>query len=143
LDGSLYVEDTPTEGSAGEQLTSGGAGAVMTWAAAGSLAQFKEVHGILEPQAALDKMLSINAFEFNYKRPEADAPRMTNTGDFDTTYAGVMGDEFQEVMHHNGRIFSPVSAFGYTVQAVKALEAKIARLEEELKRRYSDGDNLV
>ena len=124
----------PDDGDAGEQLQTNGSG-VSTWEAAGSLAQFKEVHGILEPQAALDKMLSINAFEFNYKRPEADAPRMTNTGDFDTTYAGVMGDEFREVMHHNGRIFSPVSAFGYTVQAVKALEAKIAHLEEVLKRR--------
>jgi hypothetical protein len=127
LDGSLWVEGTPTEGSAGEQLTSGGADTVMSWAAASSLGQFKDTIDILSSGDALDKIVSWIPRSFRYK---ADAEMSTH--DYDTTYVGVYGEDAPEVMHHEGRIFSPVSAFGYTVGAIQELHNKIQQLEAQL-----------
>ena len=45
-----------------------------------------------------------------------------------------MADEFPEVMHHEGRIFSPVSAFGYTVAAFQAQNDEIQALKAEVDR---------
>jgi hypothetical protein len=127
LDSSLWVEGTPTEGSAGEQLTSGGADTVMSWAAASSLGQFKDTIDVLSPEDALDKIVSWIPKSFRYK---ADAEMSTH--DYDTTYVGVYGEDAPEVMHHEGRIFSPVSAFGYTVGAIQELHNKIQKLEAQL-----------
>jgi hypothetical protein len=127
LDSSLWVEGTPTEGSAGEQLTSGGADTVMSWAAASSLGQFKDTIDVLSPEDALDKIVSWIPKSFRYK---ADAEMSTH--DYDTTYVGVYGEDAPEVMHHEGRIFSPVSAFGYTVGAIQELHNKIQQLEAQL-----------
>lgn len=55
-----------------------------------------------------------------------------------TTFHGIVSDyspEFAmdpDAAHPNGRSFNPVSAFGYTVQAFKALEARIVTLERIL-----------
>ena len=130
LDGSLWVEGTPTEGSSGEQLTSGGAGAVMTWAAASSLGKFKNTIADLVPQDALTKLMSWRPRSFRYK-PDAE----TSTHDYETIYVGVYGEDAPEVMHHEGRIFSPVSAFGYTVGAIQELHNKIQKLEIQLAAR--------
>jgi hypothetical protein len=130
LDGSLWVEGTPTEGSSGEQLTSGGAGAVMTWAAASSLGKFKNTIADLVPQDALTKLMSWRPRSFRYK-PDAE----TSTHDYETIYVGVYGEDAPEVMHHEGRIFSPVSAFGYTVGAIQELHNKIQKLETQLAAR--------
>jgi len=134
FDGSLWVESTPTEGSSGEQLTSGGSAAVMTWAAASSLRDYKHVHDPLAPQDALDRILGTTAYNFRYRdwTKAKGASRMVTTGDYRTEYAGVMADEMPEVMHHEGRIFSPVSAFGYTVAAFHAVQAQIDTLRGQL-----------
>ena len=128
LDGSLWVEGTPTEGSSGEQLTSGGAATVMTWAAAGSLPAYKEIHGELAPEEALKAILGTRVPTWNYRTHTADGERSVTTQDYETEYAGVMADEFPEVMHHEGRIFSPVSAFGYTVAAFNGMQKEIDEL---------------
>ena len=127
IDKSLWVESTPTEGSAGEQLTSGGAATAMTWAAAGSLGKFKETIDELSPADALAKVLSWTPRLFRY-RDDAEV----TTHDTDTVYTGVYGEDAPEVMHHEGKIFSPVSAFGYTVGAVRAMSDRIATLESRL-----------
>lgn len=120
-------------GANGEQLTSGGAAAECTWAAAGSMRAFKNVLGILTEKAqdALDRVLTRDVYAFQYKSPEEAEPglRLTTTGDRRTVYHGVMADEYPEVMHHDGRIFSPVSAFGELMLAIKALAARIEELE--------------
>jgi hypothetical protein len=130
LDGSLFVEGTPTEGTSGEQLESAGTGAVPIWAAAGSQAAVKNIHGTLSPDEALDTLLAVDVPHWHYRREREDGTRATTTGDYDTEYVGVLAEDFPEVMHHGGRIFAPVSAFGYTVAAVQKLEARIRELEE-------------
>ena len=40
-----------------------------------------------------------------------------------------LGEELPEVMHFGGRIFSPVSAFGMAVLAIKALANRVKQLE--------------
>ena len=121
----------PDNGDAGEQLQTNGSG-VSTWEAAGSLAQFKDIHGELAPAKALDAILGTRAVKFNYRRQGINGERVTSTGDYDTEYAGVLGNEFPEVMHHSGRIFSPVSAFGYTVGAVQALNTELEYLRNRV-----------
>lgn len=127
IDKSLWVESTPTEGSAGEQLTSGGADTAMTWAAAGSLGRFKETIDELSPTDALEKVLSWTPRLFKY-RDDAEV----TTHDTDTIYTGVYGEDAPEVMHHDGKIFSPVSGFGYTVGAIQMLTDRIEELETRL-----------
>lgn len=127
FDGSLWVESTPTEGASGEQLTSGGAGAIMTWAAASSLGKFKNTVGTLSSELALSKILSWTPKLFHYK---SDAEMSTH--DYDTVYTGVYAEEAPEVMHHDGQIFSPVSAFGYTVGAIKKLSSQLDMLRAQV-----------
>jgi hypothetical protein len=43
-----------------------------------------------------------------------------------------MADEADWAMHHNGRIFNPVSAFGNAMLAIKALNAEIEQLKSQL-----------
>jgi hypothetical protein len=127
LKSSLWAEGAPTEGAAGEQLESAGAATVPVWAAASSLRQYKDVGEALRPQVALDRLLGTKVLNFTYK-PDS----VMNTADFDTVYAGVMGDDFPEVMHHGGKIFSPVSGFGYTVGAIQAMQAEIEQLRAQV-----------
>ena len=123
--------DTPDGmGADGEQLTSGGDNVAMDWAAAGSLSVYKDIHSELAPQDALDAILCTKPMLFNYRRETLEGDRAITTGDFETEYAGVLGEDAPWAMHHNGKIFSPVSAFGYTVAAIKAMEAEIVELRE-------------
>lgn len=114
-------------GSSGQQLTDAAGDGVCTWAAAGSLRQFKEILGEVSgrAEAALSRLLGAGVYDFQYK----DEPGAITTGDHTTVYTGVMGDEFPEVMHFGGTIFNPVSAFGQCILALKALAGRIARLE--------------
>jgi hypothetical protein len=116
------------DGDAGEQLQTNGSG-VSTWEAAGSLRAVKNVVSEVSGKAkeALDKLVKTGVYEFTYK--EAGRP---TTGDYSTHYVGVMAEELPEVMHHNGRIFSPVSAFGMALLAIKALTEKVESLEAQL-----------
>jgi len=118
-------------GDAGEQLQTNGSG-VTTWEAAGSLSAFKDIRGELAPSEALDAVLDARVVKFNYKRQAEDGVRLSTTGDHETEYAGVLGDEAPWAMHHSGRIFNPVNAFGYTVGAFKAMQEKIDALETEI-----------
>jgi len=121
-------------GGAGEQLTDAAGNGVTSWAAEGSLSEFKDIYDPLDTRDALDKMLGTVPFHFRYREQDPDGPRMMNTGDFETIYKGVLGDEFPEVMHYGGKIFSPVSAFGYTVAAFHEVGSEINKLENRVKR---------
>jgi len=123
-------------GTDGEQLTSGGAGAECDWAAAGSLRQFKKVLGIRDDAADALKMIAETpVYDFKYRPKSEAAPgeRITNTGDVETVYTGIMADEAPWAMHHNGRILNPINTFGYTMLAIKALLARVEDLEGQLK----------
>jgi len=117
-------------GADGEQLTSGGNSVAMDWAAAGSLREFKHIHGWLDPTLALDRVVNIGkrVALFTYRQGKD----IINTGDFQTEYAGVLGDEAPWAMHHHGRIFDPVSAFGHTAAAITALQDRVRYLEGQL-----------
>ena len=120
------------DGDAGEQLQTDGSG-VSTWEAAGSSRAVKNVLGVIDPQAALDRIMGRGVYAFRYREGGLDATGRkvgSTTGDYTTEYHGVMAEEYPEVMHHNGRIFSPVSAFGETAAAIKALVARIVELEQ-------------
>jgi len=114
----------PDDGDAGEQLQTNGSG-VTTWEAAGSLRQFKHILGRLDPREGLARILAVPVYEFQYWRSEPGGPRLSTTGDYETRYSGVLGDEAPWAMHHGGRIFSPVSAFGHTVMAIQALATQL------------------
>lgn len=119
----------PDDGDAGEQLQTNGSG-VSTWEAAGSIREVKNILHELNDQApeALTRMANVDVYAFRYK----EGARPT-TGDYQTVYHGVMGDDYPQILHHNQRIFNPVSAFGETCLAFQALLARVANLERQLK----------
>lgn len=118
-------------GSSGEQLTSGGAAAETNWAAAGSMREFKEdLTERRDADAVLQQIVSTPVYDFKYKRKDPNGPRILSTGDTDTTYTGIVADEAPWAMHYGGRVFNPVNAFGHSVLAIKALEARLAKLEK-------------
>ena len=136
LDSSLWVEGSPTEGTAGEQLQSGGAGAVMVWAAAASRREWKNVMAqYLQPHDALDRILGTQVYPFTYKDGYG-------THDYDTEYLGVLADEAPWAMHHNGGVFNPVSAFGHTVLAFQAVETSLQKLARENVELVAEVDRL-
>lgn len=114
----------PDDGDAGEQLQTNGSG-VTTWEAAGSLREFKNIRGLADAGQALKRILGTSIYDWTYKRPEESPIRLTTTGDHTTIYTGVVADDAPWAMHHNGRIFNPVSAFGHTALAIQALVNKI------------------
>ncbi len=118
----------PDDGDAGEQLQTNGSG-VTTWEAAGSLREVKEIIRELSGDAeiALQGLCSAGVYAFRYL-----AGARPTTGDHETVYTGVVADELSSVMHHGGRIFSPVSAFGQAVLAIKALRSRNESLEARL-----------
>ena len=100
-------------------MQTNGSGA-LTWEAAGSLREFKDLDGYLNSEDALSTILDTPIHKFNYKE---DA--RTSTGDYSTDYFGVMADEAPWAMHHNGRIFNPINTFGYTVGAIQELSKRL------------------
>lgn len=121
------------DGDAGEQLQTDGNG-VSTWEAAGSMRAVKEVVGVLDDKAreALDRILGRSVYAFHYKpnaRQEAKLPALSDTK---TEFHGVMADEYPEVMMWGGKIFSPISAFGEAMLAIKALAAEVTDLKSKL-----------
>jgi len=129
--GGIPYTVPPDDGTAGEQLQTDGAG-VLTWEAAASYAAAKKLLGQLSPEDALAKLLEVTVHRFQYKRPEETEERISTTGDHDTEYVGVLAEELPEAMHHKGRIFSPVSAFGLCVAAIQALHRENQELRERL-----------
>ena len=132
--GDLYLNLTLTAGTdgvgaGGEQLTSGGAAAECTWAAAASQRETKDIIEVVNDQAdeALEKFANLNVYDFKYNRKVNKG-----TGDFDTTYRGIMADEAPDLMHYAGSILNPISTFGETVLAIKGLLARIKQLEAQV-----------
>ena len=121
----------PDDGDAGEQLQTDGAG-VTTWEAAASVRESKNILGQLAPRYGLQRILAAPVYEFQYRTRSTRGQRITTTGDYDTHYAGVMADEAPWAMHHSGRIFSPVSAFGHTALAIQDLHERLALVEQTL-----------
>lgn len=116
----------PDDGEAGEQLQTDGSG-VTTWEAAGSMRVVKNLIAPLNDKAplALERVLDAKVYAFRYK--EGGRP---TTGDYQTVYHGVLAEEYPQVMHHGGRIFNPVSAFGELVLAIQAIAARLTSLEK-------------
>ena len=131
----MYVDPTAdvswhlpaTGGTIGTQLTTlgGSNNATLTWAAAGSTRDSKLMAGLLEPQDALQAILSAPIHRFRYKPGEG-------TQDSATEYAGIVADEAPWAMHYNGSVLNPVNTAGYAFAAIQALEAEIATLKAQL-----------
>lgn len=123
---SLTVTGSNGVGTSGEQLQSAGAATQVLWGSAASIREVKDLLGTVNDKAqeALNRVLKAPVYDFHYK--EGVRP---STGDFDTTYRGVVADEYPEVMHHGGRIFNPINAFGELVLAIQALTKRIESME--------------
>jgi hypothetical protein len=76
----------------------------------------------IAPAAALSKLLETPVIEFEYK----------NGGYNGSRFQGIVADWSPEFAMDEGRVFSPVSAFGYTVQSIKELTRRLAAAENEL-----------
>lgn len=156
LENSIFAESSPTEGTAGEQLESAGAGAVVIWATAGSRRKYKTVGAeVTDTASALATVVATPVFNFKYPKPrytnveevhvEPDengglvektvmvptlvGERKLSTGDYNTNYVGVMAEDAPWAMHHDGNMLNPTNTFGYTVLAIKELEARLTALE--------------
>jgi hypothetical protein len=113
-------------GGDGEQLTSGGPEGNLDWSADSCVRSSKTA--IMERDnndEVLATLVNTPVHDFKYKNDKS----LPSTGDYDTDYVGIMADEAPWAMHHSGRILNPINAFGYTIQAFKALEKRIQELE--------------
>lgn len=120
------VLPTGVAGTGGDQLTDAAGNGVTSWAAVASERQYKIIVGELTPKQALSRILGQPVVDLWHY----DKAKGRGTGDWDNIYAGVMADQFPEVMDFGARRFAPASAFGYTVQAIKALEQEIKEIKE-------------
>lgn len=117
----------PDDGDAGEQLQTNGSG-VTTWEAAASLSAYKNVHGVMDKREGLRRILALPIYDFTYKQKMEDGSRVRSTGDFETHYTGAMAEDAPWLMHHDGKIFNPVSAFGNLALAVQATQDDLGDL---------------
>lgn len=111
--------------NAGYQLTCAGTDSITSWGAAGSLRELKDIQGEHDAQDALNKILGTKVYDFHYKPGKG-------TQDMATEYVGVMADEAPWAMHYDGGVVNPVNTLGYTVLAIKALQAEIETLRGQL-----------
>jgi len=88
-----------------------------------SAAAAKDILGPgIEPGKALASMLRAPIHRFKYR-----------SGSYNNSeFHGIVTDEMPEFGMDDGRAFSPVTAFGYTVQAIKALCERIEHLEDQI-----------
>lgn len=111
-------------GTAGYQLTDAAANGVCSWAAAGSLREYKEgIRPWANPQDALDVILGTQVYQFHYK------PGM-GTGDTVTEYVGLLADEAPWAMHYNGGVLNPINVCGYMVLGFQAIDKRLRVIEE-------------
>lgn len=117
-------------GSDGEQLTSGGDNLAMDWAAAGSLLKFKNLLTEREDAAdVLKLMVNTPVYDFQYKEKGENGEHIVSTGDHKTVYTGVVSEDAPWAMHFGGKIMNPITTFGYTLLALRALVARLEALE--------------
>lgn len=76
----------------------------------------------IRPQDALRTLLRTPVHHFRYKDG-----RYRNSD-----FHGIVAEESPDFVMDAGTVFNPVSAFGFTTQAIKALQAKIDELENKL-----------
>ena len=114
----------PDDGDAGEQLQTNGSG-VTTWEIAASSRAVKLIHGLLEPEVALRRILEMPVYRYHYD-PEAKHVG----GDYETEFYNGVAEEAPWMMQHKGRGFSPINAFGHSVAAFQALYQEIAELKQ-------------
>lgn len=91
-------------------------GAVM-----GSSRRFKYVFGPtdVDPRQALEALTETPIYDWTYKGE-------------DHRRTGVVSDEPSDMPWMAGETFDPLTAFGYTVQAIKALQEEIQELRDEI-----------
>lgn len=121
------------DGDAGEQLQTNGSG-VSTWEAAGSFRAVKNILEVLDDKAseALDRILTHSVYAFQYKPDARKIAGLPALSDTQTVFHGILADDYKEVMMWDGKIFNPISAFGESALAIKALFDLIAKLEARL-----------
>ena len=124
--GTYTLSLPPDDGDAGEQLQTDGNG-VMTWESAASYRDAKELHGLLEPETALQRIVDAPVHRFTYKKDYRGVGR-----DYETEFAGIVADEAPWAMKHKGRIFNEISAFGHAAAAIKALYERLTAAEAKL-----------
>jgi hypothetical protein len=129
FDGPMHV-GADGVGTDGEQLTSGGIGAVMDWSADTCIRESKkDIKAWGNPRDALDTLLGTQIYNFHYKGRWEGGTRHPSTSDYETMYTGPMADEAPWAMHHHGRILNRISALGYTVLSIQALQHEIVEHE--------------
>jgi hypothetical protein len=116
--GNLRINSSAPTGSSGSPTVSDTAGTVIGTQTS-TLASKILLGGDLTPGEALRTILQTPVKHFKYK---SDA---YNGSDFH----GIIADYSPEFAMDEGRVFNPVSAFGYAVQAIKALTERIQQLE--------------
>lgn len=117
-----YTMTLPTAvAAAGQQLTDAAGNGVLSWAAAGSLREHKNVLGLVDPKEALATILGLPVYRFKYKSGKG-------TGDYDTEYVGVMASDAPWAMHFGNTIVNPVNALGYSILGLQALAEEITLL---------------
>lgn len=113
----------PDDGDAGEQLQTNGSG-VTTWEGAASTREVKKIVGLLNPKEALQTILNTPIEKWFYKKEARGVG-----GDYETEFAGVVGDRAPWAMKDKGKHFNPINAFGYAAAAIQALEERVRVLE--------------
>ena len=124
--GTYTLSLPPDDGEASEQLQTDGSG-VLTWEAAASTRDVKNIFGRLDPGEALARLLGVPVHRWTYKRGQRGVG-----GDYETEFVGVVADEAPWAMKHQGRHFNEINAFGHTVAAIQALYDEIAGLTQRL-----------
>lgn len=82
----------------------------------------KNIFGMFsDNNAALNVILQTPIYNFSYK-----------SGAYSNTkFVGIVAEDSPEFAMDAGRSFNPISAFGYTVAAIKALNTRITKLENK------------
>lgn len=116
--GNLRINSAAPTGSIGSPTVSDTAGTVIGTQTS-TLASKNILGEGVCPADALATILETPVKRFTYKSGAY------NGGEFH----GIIADYSPEFAMDNGKVFSPVSAFGYTIQAIKALTERIIALE--------------
>ena len=117
-------------GAGGQQLTDAGGDGITSWAAA-SLGAWKNDLGILDPEVALNAVVSAPTHIFTYNQEVMPAGQWAPPD----RMTGIFAEEAPWAMHgerdglRSGIAFSNINAFGYARAAIQALAEKVKRLE--------------
>lgn len=116
--GNLRIYTSAPTGSSGTPTVADTAGTVVGTQTS-TLASKIMLGEDLTPGAALRVILQTPVKHFRYKNDAYNG----------SEFHGIVADYSPEFAMDEGRVFSPVSAFGYMIQAVKALTERIQQLE--------------